>query len=123
MEFIVTTNNPKNDTKGKKRVRSIAALKGWPERRRRAFEHLEDRQARVARKNDEGGLSSVWKTVRRELLARTTKEDFRASGRPSGESGSQERRPNTTPEQSCFRAASNSFIAKSSTTAANRRPA
>ncbi|KJX93282.1 hypothetical protein TI39_contig4342g00005 [Zymoseptoria brevis] len=68
MEFIVTTNNPKNDTKGKKRVRSIAALKGWPERRRRAFEHLEDREARVARKSDDRTqLQSSLAIVRRAV--------------------------------------------------------
>jgi hypothetical protein len=41
IDFIVTTSNPKNDTNNKKRVRSVAALKSWPERRKKIFEQLE----------------------------------------------------------------------------------
>lgn len=43
IDFIVNTGNP-NDASSqanKKRVRSVAALKSWPERRKRIFEQLE----------------------------------------------------------------------------------
>jgi hypothetical protein len=41
IDFIVTTTNPKHDTDGRKRVRSVAAHKSWPGRRKKAFEQLE----------------------------------------------------------------------------------
>ncbi|CAK3878385.1 Hypothetical predicted protein [Lecanosticta acicola] len=40
IDFIVNTGNP-SDAANKKRVRSVAALKSWPERRRKIFEQLE----------------------------------------------------------------------------------
>ncbi|KJX92127.1 hypothetical protein TI39_contig5912g00002 [Zymoseptoria brevis] len=75
IDFIVTTSNPKNDANNKKRVRSVAALKSWPERRKKIFEQLEnsgtgqgafvvnepepERQVkRVARKKAESSQSS-----------------------------------------------------------------
>ncbi|KAK4505889.1 hypothetical protein PRZ48_003854 [Zasmidium cellare] len=47
IDFIVNTGNP-NDASSqanKKRVRSVAALKSWPERRKRIFEQLESSSA------------------------------------------------------------------------------
>ena len=40
IDFIVNTGDP-SDAANKKRVRSVAALKSWPERRRKLFEQLE----------------------------------------------------------------------------------
>lgn len=37
--FVVTTNPLSNSAANKKRVRSVAALKSWPERRKKTFEH------------------------------------------------------------------------------------
>ncbi|EME47330.1 hypothetical protein DOTSEDRAFT_41753 [Dothistroma septosporum NZE10] len=43
IDFIVSTGNPndKSQAANKKRVRSVAALKSWPERRKKIFEQLE----------------------------------------------------------------------------------
>lgn len=44
IDFIVTTSNPSDASSAranKKRVRSVAALKSWPERRKKMFEELE----------------------------------------------------------------------------------
>lgn len=43
IDFIVSTGNPndKSQAANKKRVRSVAALKSWPERRKKMFEQLE----------------------------------------------------------------------------------
>ncbi|TKA80797.1 hypothetical protein B0A55_01624, partial [Friedmanniomyces simplex] len=43
LQFVVTTNPGQASTAAnRKRVRSQAALKSWPERRKRNFEQLED---------------------------------------------------------------------------------
>ncbi|KAK4550537.1 hypothetical protein LTR36_000116 [Oleoguttula mirabilis] len=42
LTFVVTTNPLATSAADKKRVRSAAALKSWPERRKRAFEQIED---------------------------------------------------------------------------------
>ncbi|KXT13745.1 hypothetical protein AC579_10085 [Pseudocercospora musae] len=43
IDFIVTTSDPNDasNAANKKRVRSVAALKSWPERRKKIFEQLE----------------------------------------------------------------------------------
>ncbi|KAI5358004.1 hypothetical protein Slin15195_G063330 [Septoria linicola] len=44
IDFIVTTSDPNSESNAanKKRVRSVAALKSWPERRKKIFEQLEN---------------------------------------------------------------------------------
>lgn len=41
--FVVTTNPLASSAADKKRVRSVAALKSWPERRKKTFEHSQSK--------------------------------------------------------------------------------
>ncbi|KAI6788453.1 hypothetical protein KC356_g9251 [Hortaea werneckii] len=43
--FVVTTSASKQTAEDKKKVRSAAALSSWPERRKRIFEQVDERQA------------------------------------------------------------------------------
>lgn len=83
IDFIVNTGDP-NDASSranKKRVRSVAALKSWPERRKKIFEQLESSSAA----GGSGGQSAF--LVETNFVTTTTSRStsFTAGPRPSNQ--------------------------------------
>ncbi|KAI6869578.1 hypothetical protein KC323_g2633 [Hortaea werneckii] len=68
--FVVTTSASKQTAEDKKKVRSAAALSSWPERRKRIFEQVDERQA--------GQGKFHLDTSHRARQPSTTRKKFRA---------------------------------------------
>ncbi|KAK5118665.1 hypothetical protein LTR85_008130 [Meristemomyces frigidus] len=94
LTFVVTTNPFATSVADKKRVRSAAALKSWPDRRKRTFEQLEDSakgQGSFSAVNAESGpFKRVKKKNERPTLPAPNESSASSSTRSSDLSASSE---------------------------------